>query len=151
MISFRPAALGDHPTIAGFQIDMAWETEKLKLDPAICSKGVRSVFENPNLGKYFVAEEAGMVLGSLLLTHEWSDWRAGMVWWIQSVYIAPNSRGKKIFSAFYGYIKQMAEADPNCRGLRLYVDRTNLLAQEIYKKIGMNGDHYRLFEWMKNP
>ena len=145
---FRAATLSDHPSIVDFQLAMALETEKLKLDLGTCTKGVRAVFEQDH-GNYHVCELKGEIVGSLLITYEWSDWRNGKVWWIHSVYLKPEARGKGIFSGFYSYIKNLAQADPNIRGLRLYVDNSNSHAQKVYAKIGMNGDHYRLFEWMK--
>jgi GNAT superfamily N-acetyltransferase len=83
------------------------------------------------------------------LIPEWSDWRNGEVWWIHSVFIEPAYRGKGVFSKFYAYVKALVETDPKVRGLRLYVDKTNKSAQAIYGKLGMNGEHYNMFEWMK--
>jgi GNAT superfamily N-acetyltransferase len=96
-----------------------------------------------------VAEQDGQILGSLLITHEWSDWRNGTVWWIQSVYVVPEARRKGIYAGLYAHVKELAQADPKVRGIRLYVDRRNTRAQTVYTRLGMNGEHYQVFEWMK--
>lgn len=149
MIQFRQANPNDAPHITAFQIAMAFETEKLRLDEATCQKGVRAVFEDPSKGTYHICTNGDHVIGCLLLTSEWSDWRNGKVWWIQSVYFLPEYRRQKLFSKFYTYIQELAHAQPEIRGIRLYVDKTNEIAQKVYAKIGMNGEHYKLFEWMK--
>lgn len=128
---------------------MALETEKLELDEGICKKGVAAVFTDISFGQYYVCEQKNQVIGSLLITQEWSDWRNGSVWWIQSVYVSPQFRGQGIFSKFYSHIKNLVEINPEVRGLRLYVDHTNKSAQAAYVKLGMNGEHYQMFEWMK--
>ena len=128
---------------------MARETENIDLNHEICSKGVHAVFEDPSKGQYYVCEADGRVVGSALITHEWSDWRNGVVWWIQSVYIVPEKRGKGLFSGLYRYIKRLATVDADVRGLRLYVDKSNTNAQQVYLRLGMNGEHYQVFEWMK--
>lgn len=148
-IQFREAQSKDSAKIFQFQLAMALETEGQKLQEDLCQKGVEAVFQNPSLGSYYVCESGPKIIGSLLITHEWSDWRNGMVWWIQSVYIEPEFRGKKIFSQFYQFIKSKAQANPQIRGLRLYVDQRNTHAQSVYKSIGMDGEHYKVFEWMK--
>ncbi len=128
---------------------MALETESVTLDDPTCSNGVAAVFETPALGRYFIAEEDGRVVGSLLITYEWSDWRNGTVWWIQSVYIVPDLRGRGVYAGLYRHVQDLVEADPTVRGIRLYVDRRNASAQQVYTKLGMNGEHYQVFEWMK--
>ncbi len=148
-IVIRKATKEDAPVIAGFQMDMALETENLRLDPQTVSLGVAQVFANENLGCYYVAENGNEIAGSLLITYEWSDWRNGMVLWIQSVYIKPAFRKKGIYKKLYQHIKEQVSHDPKLRGIRLYVDETNHTAREVYKKLGMNGEHYAVFEWMK--
>ena len=128
---------------------MAWETEKVTLDLIILTEGVQNLFADVNRGKYYVAEENGLVVGSLLTTYEWSDWRNGTVLWIQSVYIAEGHRGKGIYKKLYDHIQQMVKSTSDLRGIRLYVDKTNKTAQQVYEKLGMNGEHYQVFEWMK--
>ena len=147
--TYRPAVSADSETIVGFQIEMARETEGLALDREVCARGVQAVFADPSLGAYHVGEEAERVIGSMLLTYEWSDWRNGIVWWIQSVYVTPGARGRGVYSGLYAYVKQLAAGDANVRGIRLYVDRRNTTAQQVYARLGMNGEHYQVFEWMK--
>jgi GNAT superfamily N-acetyltransferase len=136
-------------SIVAFQIAMAWETEEVRLDPPTVSAGVRAVFENPTLGCYYVAELESRVVGVTLTTYEWSEWRNGVVWWIQSVYVVPEYRRQGIYSGIYAFVRGLAESDPAVRGIRLYVDRRNKSAQEVYARLGMNGEHYQVFEWMK--
>lgn len=149
-VSYRKAIASDAETICSFQVAMAWETEKFKLNPEICLLGVRAVFEDSHRGQYYVCHLHGKVIGSLLITYEWSDWRNGVVWWIQSVFIDPEYRGQKFYSQFYEYIKELSRTNPSVQGLRLYVDKRNEVAQKIYSKLGMNGNHYQVFEWMKS-
>ncbi len=149
MVGIRNATIDDTATITDFQMAMALETEQLKLNKELVTQGVVAVFNDPSKGKYFVAEAGKTVVASTLLTPEWSDWRNLWVWWIQSVYVVPAYRGKKVFSKLYNHIKKLIHIDPDAAGLRLYVDLTNNNAREVYKAIGMNGEHYQLFEWMK--
>ena len=147
-IIFRKSKNSDSELIQIFQLAMAMETEQLKLDPLVLEKGVNVVFANPHLGTYHVCEVDSEVIGSLLLTNEWSDWRNGTVWWIHSLYFQPEYRGQGLFSQMYQYVQQLAKNQKDVRGIRLYVDHSNVHAQAVYTKLGMNGDHYRLFEWM---
>src|SRR5260221_10227084 len=148
-IVYRDAARSDHPAIVDFQVAMALETESIELDRATCAKGVAAVFDDSALGRYFVAEENGRVVGSLLITYEWSDWRNGNVWWIQSVYVVTEFRQQRVYAGLYEHVRRLVEADDSLRGIRLYVDRRNVRAQEVYTRLGMNGEHYQVFEWMK--
>ena len=148
-ITYRDAVPADADLIIDFQLAMALETEELTLDLETCRRGVHAVFANPTLGKYFVAEIDGAVVGSTLVTYEWSDWRNGTVWWIQSVYVAKEARRKGVYAGLYKYLQEFASASVDIRGIRLYVDLRNTSAQEVYTRLGMNGEHYRLFEWMK--
>ena len=107
------------------------------------------VFEDPSRGRYFVAESDGQIVASLLITPEWSDWRNGVVWWIQSVYVRPDMRKRRVFGGLYDHVRRLAEATESVKGIRLYVDRRNTDAQEVYRRLGMDGEHYRVFEWMK--
>lgn len=145
----REASLGDAKTIIDYQIKMAWETEKLNLDRAIVEKGVISVFNDPNKGTYFVAEGDGNVIASLLITFEWSDWRSATVWWIQSVYVMEDFRGKGVFKKMYHFLSEKVKRIPSLAGLRLYVEKQNSSAQGVYEKLGMNGSHYQMYEWLK--
>jgi len=148
-IAYREGRAADLESIVGFQLAMARETEELDLDRDVLTRGVAAVFADPSLGRYFVAEADGVVIASLMLTYEWSDWRNGMVWWIQSVYVTPDFRGRRVYAGLYEHVQRLAAADPGIRGIRLYVDRRNVRAQEVYTRLGMNGEHYQVFEWMK--
>jgi GNAT superfamily N-acetyltransferase len=148
-IRYREASLQDAPAIVEFQIAMARETEAVDLDRHVCSRGVEAIFEDRSLGRYFVADTGTELAGSLLITLEWSDWRNGVVWWIQSVYIRPELRNRGVYGGLYGFVRRMAEANESVKGLRLYVDKRNTIAQEVYRRLGMNGDHYQVYEWMK--
>jgi GNAT superfamily N-acetyltransferase len=147
--AYRRATPADISSIVQFQIAMAEETEDLKLDSQIVTGGVKAVFDDPARGQYYVAERDRLVIASLLITYEWSDWRNGPVWWIQSVYVLPEARRQGVYAGLYAFVKGFAEADPNVQGIRLYVDRRNSLAQTVYSRLGMNGEHYQVFEWMK--
>ena len=139
----------DAPAIAAFQIAMAKETEALDLEGPVTLRGVRAVFEAPSKGHYYVAEEGGRLVGCLLIIPEWSDWRCGTVWWIHSVYVVPEARGRGVYSAMYEEIKRQVETAPELRGLRLYVERRNTAAQNVYEKLGMTREHYYMYEWLK--
>lgn len=149
-IQYRDAKRGDAPAIVDFQIAMARETEDFALDRATCTRGVAAVFDDPTLGRYFVAESGGRVIASLMITFEWSDWRNGMVWWIQSVYVTPEFRRRRVYAGLYEHVRAFAERDAKIRGIRLYVDKRNAIAQQVYARLGMNGEHYQVFEWMKD-
>ena len=148
-VRYRDAHSLDIRTIVAFQLAMARETEDLELDREVCTAGVEAVFDDRTHGRYFVAEVDGQLVASLLVTFEWSDWRNGIVWWIQSVYVHPEHRRRGIYAGLYQHIRKMADANVRVRGIRLYVDRRNTAAQEVYRRLGMNGEHYQLFEWMK--
>jgi GNAT superfamily N-acetyltransferase len=149
MIEYRAATRSDVPVIVDFQIALARESEELDLDAAICTLGVLALFDNPSLGRYFVATSEGDVVATLMITYEWSDWRNGMVWWIQSVFVRPEYRQQRVYAGMYEHVKSLVEADDSLRGIRLYVDRRNVRAQEVYARCGMNGEHYLVYEWMK--
>lgn len=146
----REATSKDIPTLLDFQLKMALETENITLEISSLSMGVHRLFKDPAKGRYYVAEENGEVVGCLMTTSEWSDWRNGTILWIQSVYVPKEHRGKGVYTAMYDFIKQMVTHDPDMTGIRLYVDKTNQPAQQVYKKLGMDGEHYATFEWMKD-
>ena len=148
-IEIREGQIENRDQIARFQVEMAWETECYKLDYDTVIKGVEAVLKNPAYGVYYVALVDNQVVGSLLTTYEWSDWRNGTVLWIQSVFIDPNFRKSGVYNQLYSYIRNMVDADASLKGIRLYVDETNERAREVYRRLGMNGEHYRVFEWMK--
>ena len=144
----REARRQDAQSIVDFQLKMALETEDLHLDAPTVQKGVAAVFEDAGKGLYYVAEVEGQVMASLMITREWSDWRHGWVWWFQSVYVLPEFRKQGVFAAMYEHIKDKVVGTDGLRGLRLYVDKSNLPAQAVYTRLGMNGSHYLTYEWM---
>lgn len=146
-VRVRPAGAGDVETIVEYNARMAQETEGLALDRATLSAGVRAVFERATGARYFVAEADGAVVGQLMLTEEWSDWRNGPIWWIQSVYVAPRYRGKGVFRALYRHVESLAR-EQGAAGLRLYVEQHNAAAQQTYARLGMSVTHYRIMEQM---
>ena len=148
--TYHEATLNDLGTIVDFQVAMALETEQLRLDRRVCTQGVRAVLEDPKLGRYYVGTLNGNVVASTLITYEWSDWRNGLVWWIQSVYVVASARRQGIYAGLYRYLQSLANADRDVRGIRLYVDRRNDPAQQVYARLGMNGEHYQVYEWMKD-
>jgi GNAT superfamily N-acetyltransferase len=148
-VRYREGVPSDANDIIDFQIAMARETEDFELQRDITTRGVHAVFADPALGRYFVAEADGHVVASLMITYEWSDWRNGVVWWIQSVYVVPDFRRRGVYAGLYQHVKAMVEAEPSIRGIRLYVDDRNTSAQEVYTRLGMNGEHYKVYEWMK--
>ncbi len=129
---------------------MAMETENLKLDLNTVTKGVEAVFNDSYKGKYYVAEADNIVVACLLTTYEWSDWRNGTILWIQSLYVEKGFRKKGIFKAMFNHIKEIVTTNDTLKGIRLYVDKSNLIAVNVYKSLGMNNQHYSLFEWMKD-
>lgn len=145
-ISVRPAVPGDIASLVHGNVAMALEAEHKHLDPAIVDRGVRAVFEDPSRGRYFVAELDGRVVGQAMYTTEWSDWRCGDFWWFQSVYVQPDARRLGVFRALYRHVERLAEADPNVCGLRLYVERENLRAQQTYLRCGMQDAGYVVME-----
>lgn len=147
--TIRPARPEDLDVLVHFQEQMAIETEEIHLDRTTLQRGIRALLEDPSRGSYFVAEHASRAAGCLMITREWSDWRAGWVWWIQSVWVDPDQRGRGIYRALYDHVKELANRDDEVRGIRLYVDRRNTAAQDVYARLGMDGEHYRVFEWMK--
>ena len=149
MIEIRRGRREDAPYIIDFQIRMAKEAEDLTLDRPTVEKGVQAVFEDPHKGAYWIAELDGEVAGCLLTVPEWSDWRNGTVLWIHSVYVIPSARRRGIFRMMYETLKTMVKQSADLRGLRLYVERENERAQKTYNAMGMDGNHYKLFEWMR--
>lgn len=145
-ITTRRATAADADTLVEFNLRMARETEDRKLDPQVLTTGVKAVLKDSCLGFYLVAEVGGAVVGSLMVTTEWSDWRNGMFWWIQSVYVIPAYRRRGIFRALYETVRDLAKKSKNVCGFRLYVERGNSAAKATYKKLGMTETRYRVLE-----
>ncbi len=146
---FRDANINDHKAIVEFQQKMALETEHFVLNNTTVSAGVFAVLNDSLKGKYHVVEDNGKVISSLLTTFEWSDWRNARVIWIQSVYVLNEYRERGVFKYMYDEIKKMVQSNSQYAGIRLYVDRTNEKAIKVYKSMGMESEHYLLFEDMK--
>ena len=145
----RQATQEDHKSLVDFQLAMAHETEGIVLHRPTVELGVQAVLNDSAKGNYYVAETNGQVVASLLTTFEWSDWRNGTILWIQSVYVKPAFRRNGVYRKMYAHIKELVKQNNNLNGIRLYADKTNLPAQKTYENLGMNQDHYTMFEWMK--
>ena len=150
IIQIVPAILEHQDFIATSQCSMALESENLQLDYDTVYSGIKKVFQNDHLGRYYVATIDNKPVACLMTTYEWSDWRCKLVLWIQSVYVTPENRGKGIYKAMYQHIQQLVSNNSDFAGIRLYVDKTNSQAIEVYQKLGMTRDHYHLYEWMDN-
>ena len=136
----------DINSLVDFNIKMAKETENKILNKKIVTKGVSEVLTDTTLGYYVIAKNKNTILGSLMITYEWSDWRNGMFWWIQSVYVEKEYRKQGVYKKMYSYIKDKALKDNSCTGIRLYVEQENKIAQSVYTKLEMKETHYKLFE-----
>lgn len=154
MYTARPATVDDAPVIARFNQAMAQETEGKALDLATLVAGVRRVFDEPAHGRYLVAESGpgsakpGEVVACLMITYEWSDWRNGQVWWIQSVYVHPEHRRRGVFKLLYATVRGLGQAAGGVCGYRLYVEQDNARAQQTYKNLGMSPTAYLVYEDM---
>jgi GNAT superfamily N-acetyltransferase len=142
----RPATVADAPLLEEFNCRLAPETEGKSLDPEVVHKGVAAGLADPNKAEYFVAEESGRVIGMVLLTREWSDWRNGWLWWIQSVYVRQEARRRGVFRTLYDHVYQLAVADPTVIGLRLYMEENNHVAARTYRGVGMEPAGYVVFQ-----
>ena len=141
----RKAVKGDEKYIAHHNCLMAFETENKKLAPAIVLKGVKAVFADPKKGFYLVAQINDNVIGNLMITYEWSDWRNSTIWWIQSVYVKKEFRKKGIYSQLYKQVINEARKE-KVNTLRLYVEKHNRSAKKVYKKLGMQQGIYDFYE-----
>ena len=147
-MQIRRGRLDDLDTIAQYNIDLAKESEDLVLDETTAREGTLQALRDENKGLYFVAEEGGQIVGQLMLTKEWSDWRNGWIWWIQSVYVKPEFRKKGVFRALYEYVKEIAKNSEDVVGLRLYAYKDNKRAHKVYESLGMKGGENIVFEEM---
>lgn len=146
-IEITDASFADAGIIAEFNQQMAQETENKALDTATINAGVERMITDSSLGRYLVArEETGRIVGCLGITYEWSDWRNGLFWWIQSVYVLPEARENGVFTAMYQQVRDLCRATDNACGIRLYVERDNDRAYRTYVRLGMVETEYRLME-----
>ena len=145
-IKIREARLTDVNTLVEFNIQMAKETEDKKLERAVVTSGVEAVLEDTKFGFYLIAEINGEIVGSLMVTTEWSDWRNGAFWWIQSVYVRPEFRRYGVFRSLYEEVKERAGKTERVCGCRLYVERENNSAQATYMRLGLEETKYKIFE-----
>lgn len=145
----RNAKSEDLISIIDFQLAMARETENIELERSTVEKGAAEVLKDTSKGQYYVAEKHGKVIGSLLTTYEWSDWRNGTVLWIQSVFVSPEHRRKGVYRKLYEHVKNLVLEQPGLKGIRLYADKSNKGAHQVYEKLGMTPDHYITYEWLK--
>jgi ribosomal protein S18 acetylase RimI-like enzyme len=145
-VRIRRAALPDAKIIANFNSAMAKETEHLTLDRKRLLRGVKVLLEDPSKGYYILAEVDGRIAGQLMITYEWSDWRAAMFWWIQSVYVEPEFRGTGIFSQLFRYVERGAQKKKSVCGIRLYVEHDNARAKRTYEHLGMKQANYGMYE-----
>ena len=149
-ISIRKAIEQDFKFMVDAQLAMALETEDMELDSNTVELGVKAILRDPTKGQYFIATENFNPIGMLLTIPEWSDWRNGTILWIHSVFVSPNHRNKGVYAMLYTYLKNMVSTSNDYRGLRLYVDKRNIVAQKVYQKLGMTNEHYELYEWLKS-
>ncbi len=145
-MNIRIASGEDADSLVEFNQAMALETEGKHLDSATLHRGVEAVFGDEKKGFYVVAENDGLIIGGLMVTYEWSDWRNAWFWWIQSVYILPEARGQKIYGQLYDFVKKQAAKKGNVCGFRLYVENDNSRAQRVYERVGMAASHYLMYE-----
>ena len=145
-IKIREAVLADAPVIAGFNLRLAEESEGLRLDAATVHAGAVNLLQDPTKGIYHVAEVADAVVGQVMITYEWSDWRNGNIWWIQSVYVKPEFRRAGVFRALYHHLRNLAQSRQDVCNLRLYVHAENTRAHESYKRLGMTLTQYEVFD-----
>lgn len=145
-VTIRDARPDDLDFIVAANAALARESEDIKLDPALVQPGVAEVLGHRSLGRYFIAESDGARIGQIMLTFEWSDWRNGVFWWIQSVFVDPGHRGQGVFSLLFRHVMQEAGRNPEVCGLRLYVDRGNERATAIYAHLGLHRSNYEVME-----
>jgi ribosomal protein S18 acetylase RimI-like enzyme len=149
-MNIRLAEKSDIGALVEFNQAMALETEVKSLDAEVLSAGVAAVFEDAGKGFYVVADNDGRIAGGLLVTFEWSDWRNGWFWYVQSVYILPEHRGRSIYRGLYEFVKALAAERGNVCGFRLYVEQENERAQRVYERLGMSRTYYLMYEEEKN-
>ena len=153
-ITIRDACADDWPTIVEFNRRLAQETESLALDGPTLEAGVKAALADATKARYFVAcTTDGQIVGQMMHTYEWSDWRNGDIWWLQSVYVHPDFRSQGVFRRLFEFVAEQAEGDPSVVGLRLYVEDHNAGAQDVYQRLGLAPAGYRVMEriWKRAP
>ena len=145
-VTIRSARADDLTQIVDFNLRLAEESEGKKLDEAVLSKGVQRALASPEMCRYFMAEVSGEVAGQTMITFELTDWRDGVLWWLQSVYVRPEFRKLGVFKALFRHIATLAKETPDVRGLRLYVEQGNSRAQRVYEQMGMQPGGYLVYE-----
>lgn len=148
----RAARLEDLDVLVDFNARLAQETERKTLDLDVLRRGAELAIREPDRLRYWVAEWAGRIVGQAAITREWSDWRSGWVWWLQSVYVHPESRGRGVFRTLHAAIRQEAFESKDVIGLRLYVEVENTPAQETYRALGFQPGGYHVYEelWIES-
>ncbi len=145
-ITVRAAQLDDVDWIVRYNHALAQESEQRSLDLATLRVGVQAALEDSRKCRYFIAEFDGLTVGQTMVTYEWSDWRNGFFWWIQSVYVEPDYRRRGVFSALYRHVQDTARNNGQCCGVRLYVETGNQRARETYSQLGMQSTGYLVLE-----
>ncbi len=147
-ILVRHAEPRDQAAVVEFNRLLAFETESKTLDPRVLVLGVIQALSDPDRCRYWVAElePQGVIVGQAAVTREWSDWRNGWIWWLQSVFVAKPARGRGVFKRLFQQIRTEAENDPSAIGLRLYVEQQNHRAQQVYQNLGMQPGGYHVYE-----
>jgi GNAT superfamily N-acetyltransferase len=145
-ITIRQATAADAAIITRFNSLLADETEHVKLDDARLTAGVEALLRDPSKGVYYLAEQNNAIVGQMMITYEWSDWRNGTFWWIQSVYVESSARGTGVFRALFDHVHSLATSREDVCGFRLYVERSNERAKRTYDRHGMHSSHYEIFE-----
>ncbi len=148
--SIRDATPADAGTIADYNNRLAEETEAQTLDPDLIGPGVATFLADPSKGRYWLAIVDDRIIGQVAVTYEWSDWRNGMIWWVQSVYIDADYRRQGVYSCLYRHVESQAQSDSDAIGIRLYVEKDNERAQTTYADLGMNMTNYRIMQSLFN-
>lgn len=146
-IEIRKARIEDLETIVRFNYNLAYETEDKKLNEEILTEGVKALIEDSSKGQYYVYVIDGRVVGQIMHTYEWSDWRNGVFLWVQSVYVDKEYRRRGIFKELYNFVKLICDNDRNICGIRLYVEKENKSAKSTYKSLGMSECNYHMYEY----
>ena len=145
-IVIRQAGPADAAVVVDFHRRLAQESEGKDLDRTLLESGVRAALADPQKGRYFLAERDGQIVGQVGISYEWSDWRNGWFWWIQSVYVVPAARRQGVFRALFRHVEKAAHADAGVIGIRLYVERDNRPAHATYQGLGLAWTSYAVME-----